>query len=760
MSEGQKVTTMCGAKAGPKMSAPSAAAGATGASGATSAGRGAYADDKLRAAARHRTKELREARRREASTKEDDDLTNPGHDHEDLNPIHDLDGTFDDDDDDGSTDRCSDDNEDDLFTFGASGSAAAAAAAATTRNNPEASPPPTANTSDLIASSLASDNQVLADAAKFLMRVTRMTSPPLPTPPPRSPTNSPSPSPATSEDEEGSHQGSHQSESSSVLGAAKALTGIMGGSARKPSPVPTLPPMTTTLLPTKPSPPPQTTALTPAAAAAARKRSPPPPQTIARKPSPPLSPMQEDEELPPLKKMMRCQEAGASPGPAGRRPLQRMRRDAAAAADGAEQQKRPSLFSRGAPRGTVPGAAAAGGRSLKRQPWSSVPLSLEAERAMEDLQVDWMDWVAPFTTAGTVSRKRARAAAGAETGKEGGEDAKPAAAKEKESPPKKKRARSMSVADLGWMRTTAFCDRNKHSIILPSTPPQQLLNAILACRGYPHRTRPALPTARSRCAVSKPSPLRAASHGPAVLRAVDSSDASALASLLHSGLHPNASDPSGNDTVLSRVCRSADLTLFWLVTEGYGVDSFVSDARGRTPLHHLCSGQGHGNNDDKDPPLVFFTLLHMILERDWRALRVADVDGKTPLDLAGKGSWPAFNRFLQSNVDHYWPRRNGRGVTSWAEIEKEERAFEALVATMSAPTPDPENGLPVEVARGVAAGVVAPDDVVRLRRELEKGKLSATAEEEKASGASPARGSVSLPRTAQQQQNIIAGRSA
>lgn len=450
------------------------------------------------------------------------------------------------------------------------------------------------------------------------------------------------------------------------------------------------------------------------------------PEPVARKPSPTAEQLRQMEAAAsihaPLKKRNLHKLRGHSPTttPGAVNPSV----DETNLIRGILQRSRRRASSSPKPAGAAGSSAAAGGSSSKKsftkvtlQPWTSVELSEKAERALADLRSDWEDWVAPFTAAGQALRKRRRAereGSGAARGKPaGGEQEQHGEGGDDEENPRKRHAKALGSMN----KPQGFCHLSEPSMILSTTPPQQLLNALLGCRGYSSRPRPALPTALSRRTFADPSPLRVASHGPALLRVVRSGDPSALASLLHCGLHNNPSDAAGSSTLLQQVCATSDLTLFWVVTEAYGVDSFGPDSRGRTALHHLCAAQTDG-----DPSGPFWTAVYMILERDWRALRIADNDGKTPLDLAPEASWPAWNRYIHSVVEHYWSRSKDGECPSERrrKLAEEETLFERGVAERAENPPrDPKGAVPVDVARAVSSGAVRPDDVVRLRRKVE-----------------------------------------
>ena len=242
-----------------------------------------------------------------------------------------------------------------------------------------------------------------------------------------------------------------------------------------------------------------------------------------------------------------------------------------------------------------------------------------------------------------------------------------------------------------------------------SESPQDYLNASLRSRGYSTMTATSFDCGYP----SQPTALQRSSHGVAVLRAVQNSDADALSKLLQAGLSPNPCNAHG-DSVLQMVCKRSDVKLFQTFLDN-GVVLEIADPFGRTPLHFAAWAPA---SDDT------FEIVTAMLDRvGTDILRVTDKNGKTPLQYLTVDKWPRWVSYLKSKLGVYLPQREPVGDTTGDGQQQTpprcSNALEGEVSDESSPdhdvkevtVVDPPNSLSPEVAALVASGKVRPEDV-------------------------------------------------
>ena len=151
------------------------------------------------------------------------------------------------------------------------------------------------------------------------------------------------------------------------------------------------------------------------------------------------------------------------------------------------------------------------------------------------------------------------------------------------------------------------------------------------------------PTAGDAGYATQPSPLQKASHGTALLRAVQRSDTEALVGLLRAGLSPNPCNAHG-DSVLQMVAKRSDYSLFRALVVDGGASLRVADSFGRTVLHHAAWADAA--SDDT------FRIVRLVLERCGpEILWLTDKNGIGPFDFLRDEKWDPWAKFLEESQD-------------------------------------------------------------------------------------------------------------
>jgi hypothetical protein len=165
-------------------------------------------------------------------------------------------------------------------------------------------------------------------------------------------------------------------------------------------------------------------------------------------------------------------------------------------------------------------------------------------------------------------------------------------------------------------------------------------------------------------------------------------DGEALRNLLSCGLSPNASNKYG-ESLLLKVCKSGQDKLLQVFLE-CDVNVQVSDGAGRTPLHHACWKSSRPS----------FETFELILKQDPSMIFLKDHTGAAPLSYVRKGQHVAWNGYLKSIMDVYFKPLKG---------EKHELSPLMFLPPNTYPIVDPENALPIKLAKMVASGRMDPD---------------------------------------------------
>ena len=169
-----------------------------------------------------------------------------------------------------------------------------------------------------------------------------------------------------------------------------------------------------------------------------------------------------------------------------------------------------------------------------------------------------------------------------------------------------------------------------------------------------------------------------------MLNLVITGDCNGLKELLKNGLSPNACNTHG-ESIIDHVCRRVDDVCMLNVLLDAGCVVQRSDQNGRTPLHHAFWAS-----------IPNFAIVEKLLEHDLRLLYMADRHGHLPLSYIREEHWSKWLQFFQARKEQYWPRIASSESSAAPPLTK----FEPHSFVIR----DPENALPVEVAKLVASG--------------------------------------------------------
>ena len=139
---------------------------------------------------------------------------------------------------------------------------------------------------------------------------------------------------------------------------------------------------------------------------------------------------------------------------------------------------------------------------------------------------------------------------------------------------------------------------------------------------------------------------RKAAYGKDLIAAVRSQDIEQLRAWHLSGRTLQAANRFG-ESALHMACRRGFLDVVRFLTEEAGVNLWIRDDTGRTPLHDACW-----------TPNPCFELVDFILSKEKDMLYVSDKRGHTPLDYARKDSWDAWiEHFREKDMTTLLPDR-------------------------------------------------------------------------------------------------------
>jgi hypothetical protein len=225
--------------------------------------------------------------------------------------------------------------------------------------------------------------------------------------------------------------------------------------------------------------------------------------------------------------------------------------------------------------------------------------------------------------------------------------------------------------------------------------PQQFLDQVLRSRGYSTQSYATLRTAY----YNVPTKLQRASYDVHILKVIiRDKDPEALEDLLSCGLSPNACNKYG-ESLIHKVCKAGNDKLLQVFLD-CGADVQVSDGAGRTPLHNACWG-GRASRPS-------FQVFEMILQQDLSMIYMRDHTGALPLQYVRKEQYEVWIQFLKSMLKVHWKPLDAQQQAQ----QQEQRSELTFLPANCRPIQDPENALPIKLAKLVASGRMEPDQAM------------------------------------------------
>jgi len=227
----------------------------------------------------------------------------------------------------------------------------------------------------------------------------------------------------------------------------------------------------------------------------------------------------------------------------------------------------------------------------------------------------------------------------------------------------------------------------------PQQTPQRYLDKELSARGYSVQRYTTINSGYS----NMPTPLQLASYDVHLLKMiVRDKDEHALREVLSCGISPNACTKHG-ESLLHKVCKSGSSSLLQVFLD-CGADVQVSDGAGRTLLHNACWGAKPA-----------FKAFELVLQQDVRLIHMMDGSGTLPLANVRDEHHGAWNMFLKTILNKYWPVRNMTKCSAQGPPSL------AMEKACSHPVANPDNALSLELAAMVACGRMEPDEAIRAQ---------------------------------------------
>mmetsp|Transcript_17519 Transcript_17519/g.36247 ORF Transcript_17519/g.36247 Transcript_17519/m.36247 type:complete len:581 (+) Transcript_17519:293-2035(+) len=219
-------------------------------------------------------------------------------------------------------------------------------------------------------------------------------------------------------------------------------------------------------------------------------------------------------------------------------------------------------------------------------------------------------------------------------------------------------------------------------------PPHDWLMDIFKQRGYCTKSFCSLDTSY----YAKPTEVQQASYGLKLVQLCRTDELEECKKYMECGLSYNPCNRFG-ESIIHMACRRGNTELVkYLLDRGCNVQ--ICDDFGRTPLHDAC-----WTNEPK------FELVELLLEKDLRLLNITDCRGATPLAYVKRENWSKWKSFFTGKVEKYWAPR---------DVEKDgEESVPALALfpPCSRVLEEPENVLPVDIAKQLSGGTVTPSEV-------------------------------------------------
>jgi hypothetical protein len=236
--------------------------------------------------------------------------------------------------------------------------------------------------------------------------------------------------------------------------------------------------------------------------------------------------------------------------------------------------------------------------------------------------------------------------------------------------------------------------------------PHEFLVQKLEERGYCTHTFNTLDTAY----YIKPTPLQLASYDVYLIGQVRAHQPEGLLEMIQCGLSPNPCNRYG-ESLVHTVSRFGNHVLLKVLLD-QGCTVQVSDDYGRTPLHD--GAYDYVKRTLKQYYLLTFTTafwtarpsfdtVGLLLQQDPHLLFLMDTRGNVPLDNVRKEDWETWIHFFRDRLDVYW-----------AIPGDPEPSPLMTKSVVRLPLADPENALPIDVAKLVASGRVQPGEALLL----------------------------------------------
>ena len=252
----------------------------------------------------------------------------------------------------------------------------------------------------------------------------------------------------------------------------------------------------------------------------------------------------------------------------------------------------------------------------------------------------------------------------------------------------------MVAAPLRALQLRRAKAQRQQELLKLNVPPKEFLFQLLQRRGYSTATYKALDTAYH----NKPTALQKASYSDYLVNLVKTRDEEALRECLMCGLSPSPCNEQG-ESLIHDTCHLGNADVLRMMLADCGSNLSVATDDGRVPLHEVCLAV----SQDDDEPLSF-DVVQVILERDPQQLLLEDSAGWLALSYVRPNDYVAWNEFLESVKDIYWPMDHSQSKLPTTAC---------LGAPNSRRCPGPEmtEALPLVLARFVSSGQMLPHQV-------------------------------------------------
>eukprot|EP00522_Entomoneis_paludosa_P014074 CAMPEP_0172453312 /NCGR_PEP_ID=MMETSP1065-20121228/10693_1 /TAXON_ID=265537 /ORGANISM="Amphiprora paludosa, Strain CCMP125" /LENGTH=416 /DNA_ID=CAMNT_0013205491 /DNA_START=121 /DNA_END=1371 /DNA_ORIENTATION=+ len=224
--------------------------------------------------------------------------------------------------------------------------------------------------------------------------------------------------------------------------------------------------------------------------------------------------------------------------------------------------------------------------------------------------------------------------------------------------------------------------------------PQSYLASMVKTRGYSAAEFASLDTAY----YNKPTKYQRACYASHLCQAIRENDVPLVKEMIECGVSPNACNSKG-ESIVHLACRLGRAEILQILVSLGGANLQVTDNYGRTCLHSVCCS----------PEPCCFNVVDLILKQDRRLLFISDNRGCLPLSYLRESKWNEWTKYFMSRKETFWPERNM--VMNGAEAAPPLTRLKPNTK----PIPNPRDPLPLELARLVVKGQVAPMECAILK---------------------------------------------